>query len=142
MVAADPSPPPSEFLRETGVEMVPLAALWPQAQVLMLACPLTAATHRLLNEVAAAQLPDNAYIINVARGPLIAEAALLTHRTKWGGIALDVFEQEPLAPDSPLLALDGLIVGSHNASNTQEAVARVNHRAIANLLRDLEGDRL
>lgn len=52
--------------------------------------------------------------------------------------ALDVFEQEPLAADSPLTQLPQVILGSHNGSNTREAVLKVNQLAIDNLVRDLQ----
>jgi D-3-phosphoglycerate dehydrogenase len=74
--------------------------------------------------------------VNTARGPLIDEAALVAglRSGRIAGAALDVFEDEPLPADSPLRELPNVILGSHNASNTAEAVTRVNRLAIDNLL--------
>src|SRR3546814_21023284 len=78
-------------------------------------------------------------IVNVARGPLIKEAALLDALTdgRISAAALDVFENEPVGPDHLLTRFPQVILGSHNSSNTQEAVLRVNQLAIDHLVRDL-----
>ena len=80
------------------------------------------------------------YIINTARGALIDEAALVQalREGRVAGAALDVFEQEPLPLDSPLRQFDNCIFGTHNSSNTMEAVMRVNEITIRNLLDGLE----
>jgi D-3-phosphoglycerate dehydrogenase len=80
------------------------------------------------------------YVINTARGQLIDEEALIQalRSGKVAGAALDVFEEEPLPADSPLREFDTCIFGTHNSSNTVEAVKRVNERAIQLLLEGLE----
>ena len=84
------------------------------------------------------------YIINAARGALMDERALVKalEEGRVAGAALDVFEEEPLPPHSPLRSIDNCIFGTHNASNTQEAVQRVNELAIQNLLEGLKGAEL
>ncbi len=57
---------------------------------------------------------------------------------KVGGAALDVFESEPITTDNPLCSYPQVILGSHNGSNTEEAVLRVNQLTIDNLVRDLK----
>ncbi len=79
------------------------------------------------------------FLINTARGRLIDEDALADALALGtvAGAALDVFEGEPLSAESPLRGFQSCIFGSHNASNTVEAVARVNATAIEILVREL-----
>jgi D-3-phosphoglycerate dehydrogenase len=85
-------------------------------------------------------MKDGAWLINISRGTLVDEAALVVALKdgKVGAAALDVFEEEPVALDNPLLGFDNVIVGAHNGSNTVEAVARTTTMAVDNLIRGLE----
>ena len=87
-----------------------------------------------------ARIKKNSYIINCARGPLINEDALIQALTsgRINGVALDVMEIEPLPSSSRLREFSNCIFGTHNSSNTHEAVARVNQESIKNLLLGLE----
>ena len=80
------------------------------------------------------------YIVNTAHGSLVGEAALYQalRDGRISGVALDVFEEEPLPLSSPLRQLDNCIFGTHNSSDTVEAVERVNEKAVSNLLDGLE----
>jgi D-3-phosphoglycerate dehydrogenase len=86
----------------------------------------------MINKESIALMKDGVYIINVARGPLIDEPALIdalqTGKVRAAG--LDVFEVEPLPADSPLRQFDQCIFGTHNGSNTKEAVIRASLKAI------------
>ena len=86
-----------------------------------------------------ARMRLGSYLLNTARGPLVDEDALVEALGSGhlAGAALDVFEEEPLPPTIPLALMDNVILGSHNASNTREAVARVNEMAIANVLKGM-----
>lgn len=96
---------------------------------LILACPLSPLTHQLIDAKALAQMPRGARIINVARGEVIDESALL-QALQTGHIAgayLDVFNHEPLADTSPLWSLPNVIVTPHSAGFSAGNEARVTH---------------
>jgi D-3-phosphoglycerate dehydrogenase len=84
--------------------------------------PLTPETRKMVGERELALMKPSAYLINTSRGPIVDEKAIyqaLSQRTI-AGAALDVFEQEPIAPDNPLLALDNVIVTPHSICWTDE----------------------
>lgn len=117
-----------------------LDVLFHEADFISLNCNLTAENRHLLDSRAFSLMKPGVRIINTARGPLIDEAALYEALSagRVSGAALDVFEDEPLPLRSPLRQLDSCIFGTHNSSNTREAVERVNALAIENLLCGLE----
>ena len=119
-----------------GIEVVELEQLIDEADVISLHCPLTDQNRHMINEARLARVRPGSYLINTARGPLIDERALIAalQAGRLAGAALEVFEEEPLPAGSPLTGMDNVILGSHNASNTAEAVARVNELAIDNVL--------
>jgi len=121
---------------------VDLNELLAEADFVVLACALTDANRGMIDERALDRMKSSAFLVNVARGPLVDEFALCEHleRETLRGAALDVFEVEPLPDESPLRDLDNCIFGSHNGSNTQEAVDRVNRLSVDLLLKFL-GDR-
>ena len=127
------------FRAETGLEETDLEDLLRRSDFVSLNCPLTAESHHLLGEDAFSQIKPGAFVINTGRGALINESALVAalRSGRVAGAALDVYEDEPLPADSPLRAFDRCIFGTHNASNTREAVERVNERALANLFHGL-----
>jgi phosphoglycerate dehydrogenase-like enzyme len=101
-------------------EMHPLAALpelLPRCDWVVLACPLTDETRRIINAGTLALLPPGARIINVARGGVVDQQALIDALKSGhlGGAYLDVFEKEPLPADSPLWDLPNVIITPHNA---------------------------
>ena len=89
----------------------------------------------MLNSENLSKCKNGVYIINVARGPLIDELALTKSilSGKVAGAALDVFEVEPLHYNSPLKNIESCILGSHNGSNTKDAVIRASISAIDNM---------
>ena len=112
-----------------------LHAVLPQADFVVITAPLTPATHHLIGEAGLAVMKPTAYIVNIGRGPIIDETALLPalQNKSIAGAALDVFEQEPLPEDSPLWALDNLLITSHYAGSTP----RYHERAFAVFLDNL-----
>jgi phosphoglycerate dehydrogenase-like enzyme len=139
VVGNDPSDAASEAASALGVVPMTLGDVISRSDVLSLHCPMTPENRHLLSRERLALLPPGALVINTARGPLIDEAALVDALRSGAvaGAALDVFEEEPLPAASPLRSLPNVILGTHNASNTAEAVARVNRLAIENLLAGL-----
>ena len=114
-------------------------AEWPErveeADFLIFTCSLNAHNRHMLNADVLARTKVGVQVVNVARGPLIDEAALIS-ALQAGHVAaagLDVFEQEPLPADSPLRAMPQCIFGSHNGSNTKDAVRRCSHQAMDKL---------
>lgn len=120
------------------------SSVWPnrleEADFIVLTCALTADNYHLLNADIFAKVKPAVKIVNVARGPLIDESALIDALSSGQvhSAALDVFEIEPLPLDSPLRGFEQCIFGSHNSSNTVDAVRRASHQAIA-LLFDFLG---
>ncbi|WP_292407610.1 MULTISPECIES: phosphoglycerate dehydrogenase [unclassified Methanoculleus] len=109
-----------------GVEMVPLEELFRRADVITVHTPLIKETRHVINEKTIATMKDGVRLINCARGGIIDEKALVDGITsgKVAGAALDVFETEP-PTDSPLLALDKVIVTPHLGASTVEAQKNV-----------------
>ena len=97
-----------------------LDALLPRAQWLILASPLTPETRKLINAERLARLPKGAHILNISRGEVVDEAAMIAalQSGHLAGAYLDVFEQEPLPEPSPLWDLPNVIITPHNASSS------------------------
>jgi len=104
-----------------------LRDILPGASWLVLACPLTDATRGLVGADQLAALPAHAHVINVARGHVIDEPALIRalRDGRLGGAFLDVFQHEPLPADSPLWAMENVIVSPHSAGFSDGNAARV-----------------
>jgi len=121
------------------VSIVGLDDLLSTARFIVLACPLTPETFHLINADRLALVRPDAYLVNVARGPVVEEEALV-HALRSGrlaGAALDVFETEPLPPTSELRTLPNVVLGAHNASNTREGIVRASNAAVDFLLEEL-----
>ena len=93
-----------------------------QSDYVVLAAPLVAATTGLINADRLAAMKPDAYLINVGRGAQVDEAALVEalRTRRIAGAALDVFEREPLPPESPLWGLDNLLITPHTAGLTEK----------------------
>lgn len=121
-----------------------LKQVLPRAQWLLLACPLSDATRRLVDAPALAALPQGAMLVNVARGEVVDEAALTEalRSGRLGGAFLDVFEHEPLPASSPLWGMPNTIVTPHAASHAAGNAARAAAIFTDNLRRWLRGEPL
>ncbi|MEI7783826.1 MAG: 2-hydroxyacid dehydrogenase [Betaproteobacteria bacterium] len=127
--------------QELGVRYAPLDELLATADVISLHAPGSADSAHLIDAAALARMKRGALLINTGRGALIDEAALLQALTsgKLGGAGLDVFEQEPVAPSNPLLALPNVVLSPHTAGTTADTWARRGHFAYNNIERVLAG---
>ncbi|MCB5190869.1 phosphoglycerate dehydrogenase [Methylobacillus arboreus] len=134
VIAYDPAAPDVPELAQVQ------RAAWPErlheADFIVVTCALTASSHHMLNADTLAKAKDGVRVVNVGRGPIIDEAALeaALQSGKVYSAALDVFEVEPLPVDSSLRAHPRCIFGSHNASNTADAVVRTSEIAIDRLM--------
>jgi phosphoglycerate dehydrogenase-like enzyme len=112
----------SERASKLGVDLVSLEELLRTSDYVLVNCPLTPQTRGLLSRPQFAMMKPDAVVINTARGPIIDESALIEalQSGQIAGAALDVFEQEPLSADSPLAAMDNVILTSHSIAWTEE----------------------
>lgn len=106
-----------------GVTTVPLEDVFSGCDFIVIACPLTAATRGLVDRALLGKAKPGALLVNVGRGPVIVEADLAAALAagELGGAVLDVFEQQPLPPDSPLRKLPNVVLTPHLAGMTDEA---------------------
>ena len=121
ILAYDPHIPPEEFNRH-GVVMSDLENLLKNSDVISIHARLTPDTRHLIGEKELRKMKNTAYLINTARGEIIDEEALVRAlKEKWiSGAALDVFTEEPLSPNHPLLKLENVILTPHIAGFTWE----------------------
>ena len=119
-------------LAKAQVEQVSFDELLGRSDAVFVSCNLTEENHHLFNAGTLAKMKKGAYLINVARGPLVNETDLVaTLRSgHLAGAGLDVFETEPLPADSPLVSMENCGLGTHNGSNTLDAVNRVNRMTV------------
>lgn len=143
LLANDPLPVSRSFLDETNLKPVPLSALLAESDFVSLNCDLNPTSHHLIGRNELALMRPTAYLINTARGAIIDERELIDAlgARRIAGAALDVFEIEPLPPESPLRAFENCLLAPHNANNGRAARARVHESTIANLLRGLRTTR-
>ena len=128
MLAADPFVDPAA-VAAVGAERVTMERLLQSSDFVVATVLLNAATRHLMNAERFAQMKRSAYFINLSRGPIVDEAALIAalQAGKIVGAGLDVFEQEPIAPDNPLLKMDNVLLTPHALCWTDEcfdAIAR------------------
>jgi len=128
MLAADPYVEPA-VVAALGAELVPLERLLQASDFVVATVLLNDHTRHLMNARRFAQMKRSAYFVNLSRGPIADEAALIAALREGtiGGAGIDVFEQEPVAPDNPLLGMDNVLVTPHALCWTDEcfdAIAR------------------
>jgi D-lactate dehydrogenase len=146
VIAYDPAP--TAALIAKGVRYLPLAEIWPQADIISLHCPLNAHTQHLINEAVITQLKTGVMLINTGRGGLIDTAAVIggLKAKKIGYLGLDVYEEEAnlffedqsnqlLQDDifARLLTFPNVVVTGHQAFFTREALTAISQVTIENI---------
>jgi len=113
-----------EAVADVDVKLVDLDTVLKESDFLCIICPLTQETHHLIGERELRKMKPSAFLINAARGPIVDEAALIRALEEgWiRGAGLDVFEQEPISPDNPLLQMDcdKVILSPHAMAQTDQ----------------------
>jgi D-3-phosphoglycerate dehydrogenase len=142
VIAHSPNTTP-ERARAHGAEAATLEQVLGESDFVVLHAPANAATTGLIGREALARMRPTACLINVGRGALVDEAALVEalRSGQIAGAALDVFDPEPPAPDSPLLALDNVLLTPHAAFYSQESLADLQVSAATNAIAVLTGRR-
>lgn len=126
LVAHDPFPDRAAAAR-LGVRLVELDALLREADFVCVLCPLSERTRGLIGPRELDLMRPTAYLVSMARGPIVQEQALyeaLAAR-RIAGAGMDVFEQEPTPPDNPILKLANVIVAPHALCHTDECMTRL-----------------
>lgn len=109
---------------------------WPEGiedcDFVVATCTLNKSTHHMVNADTISKMKDGVRIVNVSRGPIMDEQALIAglESGKIHSVGLDVFEVEPLPANSPLRGYERAIFGTHNGSNTVDGVRRATRKAI------------
>jgi len=125
-----------------GIRMVDLATLLRTSDVVSVHVTLTSETRHMLGEAELRLMQPHAYLVNTARGGALDEQALyrVLRDGVIAGAALDVFEEEPLALESPLRTLDNVILTPHMIGHSRELMAALPPAAAENVLRVLQGE--
>ncbi len=132
---------PKEIAERAGVEQVDFDELLRISDYISVHTPLVPATRHLFNADTFRKMKPSAYLINTARGPIIDEAALASalDQRHLAGAALDVMEQEPPSPSSPLFGRENVILTPHTSYYSEESLADLQRKAAEEVVRVLSG---
>ena len=132
-----------ERARAHGAEAATLDEVLRESDYLALVAPATPETRGLIDRATLAKMKPTAYLINCGRGALVDEPSLVEalRGGRIAGAALDVYAAEPLPPDSPLRAIENLLLTPHAAFYSQESLADLQRSAAANAIAVLTGQR-
>jgi D-3-phosphoglycerate dehydrogenase / 2-oxoglutarate reductase len=127
---------------EDGVRFLQLHELLESSDIVSLHLPLSDETRGLINADALSRMKQGSYLVNMARGAVVSQAALVA-ALKSGhlaGAALDVFESEPPDVDNPLFRMPNVVLAPHMAGSTHEALETIARRAAEDIRRVLSGE--
>ena len=141
VVAHTRSPDPAR-VPDVPVRFLGFEELLREADVVVLCVPLTDRTRGMIDRSSLARMKEHAFLVNVARGPVVATDDLLDalREGRLGGAALDVTDPEPLPPDHGLRTVPNVVLSPHNAGRTVESQAEALERMRTNVLRVLAGE--
>jgi len=127
---------------ELGVELVDLPNLFRESDFIAINCPLTEETRGMINADLLSLMKPTAYLVNTARGPIVNEADLIAvlQEGRIAGAGLDVFEEEPLPTDNPLIRMDNVILSPHSLAWTDNLYRDNGAGACENVLTVLRGE--
>ncbi len=136
LLGNDIVPIPRDFLSENQVSSVSLDTLLAEADFVSVNCDLNPTSRHLINAGTLARMKPTAILINTARGPIVDESALneALQKQRIAGVALDVFEVEPVPENSPLLQMENVMLAPHNSNSSPAAWENVHWNTIRNLL--------
>lgn len=142
LLAADPYVASTD-MAALGAELVPLDTLLRRADFVVVTCLLTKETHHLISTAQFALMKPTAYLINVARGPIVDQQALVAalEEGRIAGAGIDVFEQEPPDAANPLLRMENTIVTPHALCWTDECFDGIASSALSEIAAAMAGRR-
>jgi D-3-phosphoglycerate dehydrogenase len=131
----------SEQAEDVGAELVDLKTLMQISDFVCVSCPLNEETYHLINEERLLMMKKSAYFINVARGKIVDQKALTSVLEKKliQGAGIDVFEQEPIDPNDPILSLDNVILSPHTLCMTDQCYRGIGESAVRSILEVADG---
>lgn len=140
VIAWNRSPRP-EFCAEAGIEQLALDEVIARSDYLILTVASAPGTRHLIGARELALMKDSAFLINIARGAVVDESALITALSQGtiAGAGLDVFEVEPLPASSPLLALENVVLSPHALCWTADFAAATGAEALGEVIAVAEG---
>lgn len=132
-----------EAAAQMGVELLSQDEVIAQADFLSLHAPNIPATHKMINRESIARMKSGAYLINVARGPLVDMDAVIEalDSGQLAGAGFDVFDEEPPVADYPIRFHPKVVLTPHSASTTGDGRARIEQMAVARVLEFFNGER-
>ena len=142
IIASDPYAS-AESVAAEGATLVDLDTVMRESDFIVVVCLLTPQTHHLVGAKQFAMMKPTSYFINVARGPIMDEAALIAalQAGQLAGAGLDVFEIEPVDPHNPLLSMDNVIVTPHALCWTDECFRGLAESALTSIVAASHGER-
>ncbi len=144
VIAVDPEPMEKPDTVDELSTLDDLPAFLSRCDVLMVCCPITPQTHKLLSYAEFEALPVGSYFINISRGKVVDEEALIAalQSGKLAGAGLDVTYTEPCPPENLLWSLPNVILTSHTAGSSQNIAKRAMSLFIENMERYVRGEPL